>query len=90
MLLKLFVEFFGTFVFLFVIFTTLNPLYIGLTLGALVAIFKNISANFNPAVTIASFYSGSLSKKLVIPFITVQLCGSLLAIYLAKRMKLLK
>ena len=91
MLPAILAEFFGTFVFLFVIFTTLNPLYIGLTLGTLVAIFSKVSGgNFNPAVSIASVYSGSLSKKLVIPYIIAQLCGGLLSVFVAKRMKLLK
>ena len=91
MLPAILAEFFGTFVFFFVIFTTLNPLYIGLTLGILIAIFSKVSgSNFNPAVSIASVYSGSLSHKLVIPYIIAQLCGGLLSVFVAKRMKLLK
>lgn len=91
MLTAILAEFFGTFIFFFVIFTTLNPLYIGLTLGTLLAIFSKVyGSSFNPAVSIASVYSGNLSKKLVIPHIIAQLCGGLLSVFVAKRMKLLK
>ena len=91
MLSALLAEFFGTFVFFFVIFTTLNPLYIGLTLGAMIALFAKISGgNFNPGVSMVAAYAGKLSKKLVIPYIIAQLCGGLLALFVAKNMKLLK
>lgn len=90
MLTALLAEFVGTFVFIFVIFTTLNPLYIGLTLGTLVAIFSKVSGgNFNPAVSVAALYAGKLSKNLVVPYIISQVSGGLLAIYVAKQMKVL-
>ena len=91
MLFELLVEFFGTFLYLFIVFTTLNPVYIGLTLGTLVAIFSNSSGvNFNPAVTIASFYGGTLKKDLLLPYIISQIAGGLFAVFVAKRMNLFK
>lgn len=91
MLFELLVEFWGTFFYLFIIFTTLNPVYIGLTLGILVAVFSNTSGvNFNPAVTIASFYGGSLKKDFVIPYIISQIAGGLFAVFVAKHFNLFK
>lgn len=91
MLFELLAEFLGTFFYVLIVFTTLNPVYIGLTLGILVSIFSNTSGvNFNPAVTIASFYGGSLKKDFVIPYIISQIAGGLLAVFIAKRVNLFK
>ena len=89
MLFELVAEFLGTFIYILVILTTLNPIYIGVTIAILVAIFSNMSGvNFNPAVTIASLYNGTIHIKSIIPYITVQICGGLLAVYVGKHFKL--
>lgn len=89
MLVELLAEFFGTFVYILVILTTLNPIYIGVTIALLIALFSNMSGvNFNPALTIASLYNGTIHINSVIPYITVQVFGGLLAVYVGKHFKL--
>ena len=84
---KYLVEFLGTMFLMFVIFTTGNwaaigaALAIGILLGGAVS---NVA--YNPAVAISLYYAGKLPKNDLIPYITVEIMGSLAAFYVYKHM----
>ena len=83
---KYLVEFFGTFVFLYVIISTGNPLAIGAILAFCVFLGGKISGgNFNPAVTIMMAAAKKLPTAEVVPYILAQVAGGLLALELYKR-----
>ena len=83
---KLLVEFLGTMFLMFVIFTTGNWLAIGAALSVAILLGGEISGGaYNPAVTIALYAANKLSKTDLLPYIIVQILGSLLAFYLYKR-----
>lgn len=79
--LAILVEFLGSFIFMFVIFVTLNPWAIGATLALLIA-FGGAAisgGHFNPAVTIMALYSGVLAPDNAVGYIVAQVAGGLLA-----------
>jgi glycerol uptake facilitator-like aquaporin len=82
---KLFTELIGTFVFLFVILVTGNPLAIAISLAAAIYFGIGISGgHFNPAVTIMEFVKGDDSSHVKDPlamfgYILAQIAGGLLA-----------
>ena len=82
---KYIVEFFGTLIFLHVILTTGNALFIGGTLALMIYLFGSISGGqFNPAVTIMMAASKKMPWTDVTPYILSQVAGGLLAIHLHK------
>ena len=84
---KYLVEFFGTFVFLYVIISTGHPLAIGATLAFCVFFGGKISGgNFNPAVTLMMAAAKKLPTAEVVPYIVAQVAGGLMALELFKRM----
>jgi glycerol uptake facilitator-like aquaporin len=83
---KYLVEFFGTFVFLYVIISTGHPLAIGGILAFCIFLGGKISGgNFNPAVTIMMAAAKKLPTTEVVPYIIAQVAGGLLALELYKR-----
>jgi len=83
---KYLVEFIGTMLFSFVIFTTGNYLAIGATLALCILFGGPISGGvFNPAITIALYNAGKLNKSDVIPYIIVQILGALAGVYAFKK-----
>lgn len=84
---KYLVEFFGTFVFLYVIISTGHPLAIGGILALCIFFGGKISGgNFNPAVTIMMAAAKKLPTAEVLPYILAQVAGGLMALELYKRM----
>jgi aquaporin Z len=83
---KYLVEFLGTTFLVFTIFATNNWLAIGSALAFAVLLGGSISGGaFNPAVAIALYAAGKLPKNDLIPYIIVEILGSLLAFYMYKR-----
>lgn len=83
---KLLVEFLGTMFLMFVIFTTGNWLAIGAALSVAIMLGGEISGGaYNPAVTIALYAANKLPKTDLLPYIIVQILGSLAAFYAYKR-----
>jgi aquaporin Z len=83
---KYLVEFLGTMFLVFVIFATGNWLAIGAALAIGVMLGGAISGGaYNPAVTIALYAAGKLSKSDIMPYIIVQILGGLAAFYAYKR-----
>jgi aquaporin Z len=82
---KYLVEFLGTLFLAFVIFATGNWMAIGAALGVAVLLGGPISkGSFNPAVTLALFYAGKISKTDVIPYIVVEILGGIMAFFIYK------
>jgi aquaporin Z len=83
---KYLVEFLGTMFLMFVILATGNWLAIGLGLAIPVLLGGPISGgSFNPAVTIALYAAGKLSKSDIIPYIIVEILGALASFYAYKK-----
>ena len=87
---KLFAEFIGTFVFLFVIITTGNAWLIGLTLALVIVVLGKFSGgHFNPAVTVMMVLGNKQPKADLVPYIIAQILGAVLALQVY-RMKLIR
>jgi glycerol uptake facilitator-like aquaporin len=83
---KYFVEFLGTFFFLYIIISTGNPLAIGGALALAAFLGGKISGgNFNPAVTIMMAAAKKMPQTDVLPYIVAQIAGGLLALELYRR-----
>jgi aquaporin Z len=86
MLNKYLVEFLGTMFLVFIIFATGNYLAIGIALAIGVFLGGAISGGaFNPAVALALYQAGKLTKQDLIPYIVVQLLGALAGFEVYKR-----
>jgi len=73
-------EFIGTFIFLFVIVASGNPLMIGLTLTLLIYIIGSISGgHFNPAVTIMTLWRRAMPADNAIAYMIAQILGAIAA-----------
>lgn len=82
MLLKLFTEFIGTFIFLSVIILTGEAIPIGLSLAVMIYFGGRISGgNFNPAVSTMFFAKGDLDVVTFIGYVIAQILGGLLALF---------
>ena len=82
------VEFFGTFIFLYVIVATGNPWAIGGTLALLAYLGGAISGgHFNPAVTVMMFYNKAVNSSTALTYIAVQVIAGLLALAVYKKLK---
>ena len=79
-------ELLGTFALVMSIFISGgSALVIGLTLAAVVFLVGGISgAHVNPAVSLAMYYSGSMTMKELISYIVVQLVGGISAALIYK------
>jgi glycerol uptake facilitator-like aquaporin len=75
---KYLVEFLGTMMLSYVIFATGNALAIGATLTLIIILGGPISsAVYNPAIAIALYSAGQLSKNDLMPYIICQILGAL-------------
>ena len=82
---KLFAEFIGTFIFLFVIITTGNAWFIGLTLALVIFVLGKFSGgNYNPAVTFMMVLGNKQPKSDLLPYIIAQLLGAVMALQVYK------
>lgn len=80
-ILQLLTEFLGTFVFLYVIVATGNAWLIGLTLALLILVGGPVSGgNFNPAVSIMSWYNRALSTESAAAYVVAQVLGGIAAV----------
>jgi glycerol uptake facilitator-like aquaporin len=80
---KYLTEFLGTMFLMFVILATGNWAAIGAALAIGVLLAGPISgAAFNPAVALALYSAGKLTKADLIPYIIVEILGALAALYL--------
>jgi aquaporin Z len=85
MIHKYLVEFLGTMFLVFIVFATGNWLAIGAGLAIGLLLGGPISGGaFNPAVALALYASGKLSKEDLVPYIIVEILGALAAFYLYK------
>lgn len=83
---KILVEFLGTYIALFSIFYAANkmpkyvPLVVGLSFGILVYMFSDISANFNPAVTLMFVLGKKQPTSDLVYLVLAQILASKLAL----------
>jgi len=84
-MMKLAVEFLGTLLLSFVIFSTGNYLAIGVALGIAVLLGGKISGGaYNPAVAIALFYAKKLPASDLVPYIIAEIAGAVAGYELVK------
>lgn len=82
---KYLVEFLGTLFLMFVIFATDNWIAIGCALALAFKFGSKISGGaFNPAITLAFYSAGKISKNDIIIYIIAQILGAFSALYLYK------
>ena len=75
---KYLVEFLGTMFLVFIIFATGSYILIGLALAIADFFGRSISGGaFNPAVAIAFYHAGKLSKNDLLPYIMAETLGAL-------------
>lgn len=85
---KYLVEFAGTLFFLYVILATGSPWAIGAALAIAIALGGGVSGgNYNPAVTIMMVVAGRQPASDIIPYISAQVAGGLVALELYKLVK---
>lgn len=83
---KYLVEFLGTMFLMYVIFATGNFLAIGAALAIAAFLGGPISGGaFNPAVAIALYAAGKVSKNDLLPYIIVEILGALAAFTVYKQ-----
>ena len=81
MLLSLFVELIGTFVFLSVIIKTGEAIPIGIALAAVILMGGSVSGgHFNPAVSVMMFLNNKLDLMSLLSYVVVQCVGGALAL----------
>ena len=79
-MLKYFVELFGTFVFLGVVFHVGQPVAIAVALLAVILLGSSVSGgHFNPAISFVAWTRGKLSGGNLVLYVLSQLIGGLLA-----------
>ena len=75
-------EFIGTFILVFVILQTSNPIYIAAALFVAILLIASISGgHVNPAVSIAVFLKGGIRADQLIEYIIPQILGGISAFY---------
>lgn len=85
---KYLVEFAGTLFFLYVILATGSPWAIGAALAIAIALGGGVSGgNYNPAVTIMMVVAGRQPASDLIPYVSAQIAGGLVALELYKLVK---
>lgn len=78
-------EFLGTFILVYVVFTTGNYLAIGSTLAVLVLFTINFSLScFNPAITLALYYNKKINMERLLIILVAEILGGLLTIPVMK------
>jgi len=78
-------EFLGTFILVYVVFTTGNYLAIGATLAVLVLFTINFSLScFNPAITLALYYNKKINMERLLIILVAEILGGLLTIPVMK------
>jgi len=78
-------EFLGTFILVYVVFTTGNYLAIGATLALLILLVLPYSVScFNPAISIALYYNNKINKERLLIILIAEILGGLLTIPLLK------
>jgi aquaporin Z len=83
--LKYFVEFLGTFLFLSVILASGSPVLIALSLLAVILLGGSISGgHFNPAVSIMMWANGAISMRDMAIYAVSQVAGGLAALGIYK------
>jgi aquaporin Z len=91
MILQAFVEFLGTFLFLFVILEQSQPIAIAVALLAVIYAFGSISGgHFNPAVTVMMGMHNKIEIVDAIVYIVAQVLGGICAFLLYKHVESLK
>jgi len=86
---KYLVEFLGTAFFLYIIKAIGNPLAIGTALCVAIMLGGKISGgHFNPAVSVMMVAAGKLSNSDFVPYVIAQVAGAMVALELAKRVRL--
>ena len=84
-MLKFFVEFLGTFVFLSVILLKGKAIPIGIALAAVIFMGGDVSGgNFNPAVSFSMLMSDKLNVMNFVGYVAVQLLAAACAVYFVK------
>lgn len=77
-MLKFAVEFLGTMLLSFIIFTTGNYIAIGFTVAIIVLLGGPVSGGvYNPAIAIALFYAKKLQVKDLVPYIISEIAGGI-------------
>jgi aquaporin Z len=84
MMNKYLVEFLGTILFIYVILATGNPLAIGATLALIILIS---GGHFSPTVSVVMASAGKIDISELLPYVTAQILGGLVALELYKRYK---
>jgi len=85
---KYLAEFLGTCFFVFIILATGNPIAIGAALALVVLVTKDISGgNINPAVSVVMASVGKLPLNDLVPYISAQVLGGLVALEIYKRVQ---
>jgi aquaporin Z len=75
-------EFIGTFILVFVILQTSNPIYIAAALFLAISLIASVSGgHVNPAVSIAMFVKGSIKAEQLVEYIIPQILGGVSAFY---------
>ena len=78
MMHKILVEFLGTMLLSFIIFTTGNYIAIGFTVAIIVLLGGPVSGGvYNPAIAIALFYAKKLQVKDLVPYIISEIAGGI-------------
>ena len=84
-MLKLFVEFIGTFIFFVVILQHGQAIPIGVALAAAIYFGGAVSGgNFNPGVSLMMFLKGTLSSSDFAQYVVVQCLAAFAAVYFNK------
>tara|TARA_E500000178_G_scaffold313209_1_gene330462 strand:+ start:313 stop:576 length:264 start_codon:yes stop_codon:yes gene_type:complete len=87
-MLEYLIEFIGTFFLLTIIILTGNPITIGLTFAAMIAMGGKISGgHFNPAVSFMMFCNNKIDLTKLILYITVQLIAAFTAFVVKKQLE---
>ena len=82
------IEALGTFIFLSVIISVGKPIPIAITLAAVIFFGSQISgAHFNPAVSVMMFLNKAITMPTLVGYVTAQVFGAALALYLYKMNK---
>jgi glycerol uptake facilitator-like aquaporin len=85
---KYLVEFVGTIFFVYIILATGNPLAIGAALAFVILLASPISGgHINPAVSVVMASAGKIPVSELIPYVSSQILGGLVALELYKRFK---
>jgi aquaporin Z len=84
-MIKYLFEFIGVIIFILVILIVGQPIAVGIALVAVIYVASNVSgAHFNPAISITMYFNDRLSSKDLIGYVTAQILGGLVALWIYK------